>query len=66
MSVLINNSGKQEKKMNQAQIMTVFRDLAKSQGLYGRILESITQEQLYALEQEGFSDAVELVMFIEC
>jgi hypothetical protein len=52
--------------MNQAQIMTVFRDLAKSQGLYGRILESITQEDLEQLENQGFSDAVELVIFIEC
>ena len=52
--------------MNREQILNTFRMLAKSQGLYGRILNNLTDEMLDYLESKHFKDAVELIMFIEC
>ena len=58
--------------MNRYQILEVIETLAKSQGFYGRLLESIndaTEEQREAffteLEEQGFVDAVDLVMYLE-
>ena len=58
--------------MNREQILDTFRDLAKSQGFYGRLLANISllDEEtrdafLSDLENQNFSDAVDLVMYLE-
>lgn len=58
--------------MNREQILDTFRDLAKSQGFYGRLLANIdlldeeTRDAFLSdLESQNFSDAVDLVMYIE-
>jgi len=59
--------------MNREQIMNAIRNLAQSQGSYGRMLESIenadpdAQDKIFAvLETQNFGDAVDLVLFLEC
>ena len=59
--------------MNRNQIMSVITSLSHSQGLYGRILESINELSedereafLEELEGQNFSDSVDLVMYFEC
>ena len=52
--------------MTKNEILQVFRDLAKSQGFYGRLLENITDEGLKYLEDQNFQDAIDLILFIEC
>jgi len=51
--------------MNKNQIRETFEMLARSQGLYGRILRDITDEQLDYLAQQNFKDVVDLILFIE-
>ena len=58
--------------MNREQILSTFRSLAMSQGFYGRLLDRIyavdedTRENFLAeLEEQNFSDVVDLVMYIE-
>lgn len=61
-------------KINE--IIEVVRNLAQSQGLYGRILahwnevaENDPDEWNYIVEQleaQNFKDAVDFVMFVEC
>lgn len=58
--------------MKKNEIMKTFKSLAKSQGLYGRIvdeLESMSESNrnmyLEGLEKQNFKDAVDLVMFME-
>ena len=51
--------------MNKNQIREAFELLARSQGLYGRILRDITDEQLDYLAQQNFKDVVDLILFIE-
>ena len=59
--------------MDRNDIMAVFRDLARSQGLYGRIIEAIETcepeqlEQFWEeLEAQNFRNAVDVIMYIEC
>lgn len=59
--------------MNKTQIMETINNLAKSQGLYSRIKQSIAemgeeQRNLFLdhLVQQGFNDPVDLVMYFEC
>ncbi len=52
--------------MTREEILDTFRMLANSQRLYGRILRNLTDEMLDYLESKHFTDAVELIMFIEC
>lgn len=52
--------------MKKQEILEVLRSLARSQGLYGRILRDITDEGLEYLENQNFKDALDLVLFIEC
>ena len=52
--------------MNKDQILKTIKDLAKSQGLYGRILRDMTDEALEYLEEQNFESPVDLVLFIEC
>ena len=53
--------------MNKQQILSTIRELAKSQGLYGRLLEHIqeTPEYLEFLEKMKFSDPLDLILYIE-
>lgn len=61
--------------MNFEQIMDVIRNLAQSQGFYGRILAHITEIRLEnpegyeelktKLEKQNFKDAVDIVMYFE-
>lgn len=61
-------------KMNE--ILSVIRSLARSQGLYGRILEAIENlrdygdpdkydELVSALEAQNFKDPVDVVLYFE-
>lgn len=52
--------------MNKEQILKTIKDLAKSQGLYGRILHNMNDEILEYLEEQNFENPVDLVLFIEC
>ena len=57
--------------MKANEILETIKMLAKSQGFYGRLLNSIeTSEEreniLAELESENFGDVVDLVMFFEC
>lgn len=52
--------------MNKDQILKTIKDLAKSQGLYGRILRDMNDEVLDYLEEQNFKDPLDLVFFIEC
>ena len=57
--------------MKANEILETIKMLAKSQGFYGRLLNSIeTSEEreniLAELESENFKDPVDLVMFFEC
>ena len=57
--------------MKANEILETIKMLAKSQGFYGRLLNTIeTSEEreniLAELESENFRDPVDLVMFFEC
>lgn len=59
--------------MKRDEILNVIKSLARSQGFYGRLLQEINEmdEEQYdefmgRLEAQNFSDAVELVIYIEC
>lgn len=59
--------------MNRQQIENTLKDLAKSQGFYGRLLARIyalpetQQEALWSeLEGENFADPLDVVMYFEC
>lgn len=54
--------------MTREEIRQTFEQLARSQGYYGRVLRTIDESDediLGRLEEIGFSDPVELVMFME-
>lgn len=58
--------------MNKEEILQTLKSLAQSQGLYGRVLNSLyelTEEErdniLTYLEDQNFKDPVDLVLFIE-
>jgi hypothetical protein len=58
--------------MNREQILETFRQLAQSQGFYGRLLTQIDnaneedrEEFLCNLEEQNFSDVVDLVLYLE-
>ena len=57
--------------MNREQILSTIKDLAMSQGLYGRMYEFLTsgtdeaEDALTILEEQNFGDAVDMVIFIE-
>lgn len=62
--------------MDREAILNVFRDLAHSQGFYGRLLASIEEARecnpdvyeafMEELEAQKFGDAVDLILYIEC
>lgn len=56
--------------MSKEEIWNTFANLAQSQGAYGRLMESIENsgrkdEILTQLEEQNFSDPVDLIMYIE-
>ena len=57
-----------KKGMNKKEILGTVRGLAQSQGMYGRLLEILEQneEALEYLEGKNFKDEIELILFLEC
>ena len=57
--------------MKRKEILNVIRNLAGSQGFYGRLYEKLSdgseesEEYLDHLESQGFGDEADLVMYIE-
>ena len=61
--------------MNREQIMETIRQLAHSQGSYGRFYRDLCEmreedpdrfeEVMTLLEEENFKDAVDLIMYLE-
>lgn len=57
--------------MDREQILDVFRELACSQGFYGRLLRDIYEDEewgnayLNHLEEQNFSTELDLILFIE-
>ena len=51
--------------MNKDEIRAAIMMLAKSQGLYGRILEALTEEDYEHLEAQNFKDIVDMVLYFE-
>jgi hypothetical protein len=57
--------------MNREQILEAIRDLAKSQGFYGRFLYNIENDPegaervLDNLEAQNFKDVIDLVLYLE-
>ena len=72
---MIIEARKNPNGMNAVQVIEVIKDLAKSQGFYSRMWQSIqenilTDEEEYEnfqqfCEQQNFKDAVDLVLFLE-
>jgi hypothetical protein len=53
--------------MNKEQILETITMLAKSQGLYGRLLTHINEEPSYLdfLEKQNFKDAMDFILYME-
>ena len=61
--------------MNREQILQVIRELAKSQGFYGRLLENLMEMRderpdeldnyLSLLESKNFQDTLDVVLYFE-
>lgn len=57
--------------MNKKEILSAIKGLASSQGFYGRLYHKLTDgsresaEFLTTIENEKFSDKVEMVMWLE-
>ena len=58
--------------MKEKEILETFRQLAKSQGMYGRLLASIEdmpednyRELVDILEAQNFKDPVDLILYVE-
>lgn len=51
--------------MNRSEIKSVIQSLARSQGMYGRLLRQITPEGYDYLEEQKFKDPVDLVLWLE-
>ena len=59
--------------MNRLEILNTIKQLAQSQGYYGRLLNNISElnneqkDKLFTyLEEQKFNDPVDLVLFFEC
>lgn len=62
--------------MKRNEILNVFKTLAKSQGFYGRLLNSLNEAKknnpedydafMNELEAQNFTDDVDLILYIEC
>ena len=72
---MIIEARKNPNGMNAVQVIEVIKDLAKSQGFYSRMWQSLqenilTDEEEYEnfqqfCEQQNFKDVVDLVLFFE-
>ena len=58
--------------MKREEILNTFRQLAKGQGFYGRLLNSLEEADeesreafLTELEEQDFKDPVDLVLYLE-
>lgn len=53
--------------MDRGAILTAVRQLAQSQGFYGRLLQSLegNDEALEYLESLNFTDTVDMVLYLE-
>lgn len=54
--------------MTREEILEAIKDLAKSQGYYGRLLRAIEEEDetiLDTLEEQNFNDVVDMVLYLE-
>lgn len=58
--------------MDREDIMTVFRDFARSQGFYGRLVEAIEtcepeqrEEFWEELEAQNFQNPLDVILYIE-
>lgn len=57
--------------MDRQQILNAIKNLAMSQGMYGRLYNVLTdgseeaEEALEVLESQNFGDVVDMVLFIE-
>lgn len=54
--------------MTREEIRSTFEQLAMSQGSYGRLLRAIDESEddlLGSLEQIGFNNPIELIMYVE-
>lgn len=62
--------------MDRNEILATIRNLANSQGMYGRLLNMLLrarkecpdayEEYMEGLEAQRFGDAVDLVLYFEC
>lgn len=54
--------------MTKEDIYKYIRDLSRSQGYYGRLLNAIEEDEsiLIHLEEQGFSDPVDMILYLEC
>jgi len=62
--------------MKMQEILNTIKELARSQGFYGRLLESILELRRYdpegyedlveELEKQNFQDKLDLILFLEC
>ena len=53
--------------MTREEILEAIKDLAKSQGYYGRLLRAIEEDEtiLDTLEEQNFNDVVDMVLYLE-
>ena len=53
--------------MTKGEIYNAIRSLARSQGVYGRLLQQIEDhpEVLDVLEEQNFNDVIDLIMYLE-
>ena len=56
-----------ENNMNKEQILDAVAELACSQGFYGRLLRDLRENPDYLdyLEQQHFSDTLDMILFLE-
>lgn len=60
------------KKLSFDEVIGVIKNLASSQGFYGRLLQSINEAEEWQIEElkkewDGkFTDAVDFILYIEC
>ncbi len=58
--------------MNRQQILEAIKNLAASQGFYGRLYHAPTngteaaENALTEMEEQNFADVVDMVMWLEC
>lgn len=53
--------------MDRTKILELIKGLAKSQGFYGRLLESINENPKISdhLEQQNFKEELDLILYLE-